>query len=134
MLEFTVDDFLDDPGLSLERQQYLALFEKNEKEEFILPTFKYRNQTLNVFHSQTSTGSASVYATYNASTKKFTFKMQPEYFDMLVREKEKREIIYYLRPLSPEFNFKRQIITNDSASSSRPKAIIKYVKYRKPKS
>jgi len=130
-MEFKADSSLDGVGLYLERQNFLALYEEDEDGNFVIPTFiNSSGITLYPFYSIESSGSASSYATYNASTKKFLFRMSPEYFEMLINDKDMEIKPFYLRSINSSFNFRRQILTNGSQPESKPKIIVKYVKYR----
>ena len=126
-IEFPVDTFIDEKGLYLERQNYLALYEEDENNNFVFPTFSDESgNTLSVFYSILGT-SANPYATYDASSKKFTFRMNLDYFNQLVRDEEMEIKPLYLRSLNSAFNFKRQILTNNL---SKPKISVSYVKYK----
>ena len=136
-LEFWVDLVLPTQGLYQERQPYLAIYEEDETGNYTFPTFtnKYGNSAP-CYYSINSSGDAVSYSTYSSSTKTFTFRIQPEYFDQLVRPNKDGQYAeikpLYLRSLSPEFDFRQQIIcnTNDPEKGQKPRITVKYVKYR----
>ena len=133
-LEFWINRVLGTAGLQLERQPSLAIYEEDDDGDYVLPTFTNKfDNIVPCFFSTNAQGSAVTFSTYNASTQTFTFRIQPEYFDQLARDKDMKINDLYLRPLSPEFDFRQQIINNvnNPDIGSIPRITVNYVKYKK---
>ncbi|MCL2074027.1 MAG: DUF4270 domain-containing protein [Marinilabiliaceae bacterium] len=139
-LEFWTNRVLGIAGLFLERQQFLAIYEEDDNGDYIFPTFinKYGNSSP-CFYSIGSSGNTDPYSTYNSSLNNFTFRINPEYFNKLVRKDENGNYAeisdLYIRPLSPEFDFRQQIINNQYDPQNpeigyMPRITVRYIKYR----
>lgn len=128
------------PLLYLERQPYIAIYEEQEMGNFAVPKYKNtaNNESIIFYEIITSNNGSSVnsYSTYSSATNKFMFRMNPKYFDQLVRNSEMEIKPFYLRALTPEFSFKQTVLLNKfretiggTVVEAPPKITVKYVKY-----
>ena len=143
-LEFYSDTVIkEDLNLYLDRQPYIAIYEEKEPGDFAIPTYqnRYENNVVAFYEGAPVSTSSTIpsYATYSASSNKFVFRMNAEYFDQLVRDSNMEIKPFYLRTYNnPEFSFRRAILLNSFNEvidgeniSYPPKITVKYVKYRR---